>query len=137
HPHAGGSRPRRHVDVEPPPRLLRLGGRPRPQRRRRRAHDRCRRRRPGRLAHPAPGSWRRTVMSTLEDVLDLVPLAARKALATRESNVALLPATAPTAVRHGTLVHNDAGPPGDDTPPTRVIAILGPGATFRGIAEAV
>jgi hypothetical protein len=76
-------------------------------------------------------------MNTLEDVLDLVPLAARKALATRESNVALLPATAPTAVRHGPLVHTDAGPPGDDTPPTRVIAILGPGATFRGIAEAL
>jgi hypothetical protein len=76
-------------------------------------------------------------MSTLEDVLDLVPLAARKALATRESNVALLPATAPAAVRHGPLVHTDAGPPGDDTPPTRVIAILGPGATFRGIAEAL
>ena len=76
-------------------------------------------------------------MSPLEDFLNLVPLAAKKALTTRESNIALFPVAAPATVRHDTLVHKDAGLPGDDTPPTRVIAILGPGATFRGIAEAL
>jgi hypothetical protein len=71
-------------------------------------------------------------MSFFDQVLDLVPLAALKPLAPEEGNIALIPASAPTQ-RFGTLVHADAGPPGGG-PPQRVLAVLGPGATFTGIA---
>jgi hypothetical protein len=37
-------------------------------------------------------------------------------------------------VKQGPLQHSDAGPPGGEGPPQRVAAVLGPGATFAGIA---
>jgi hypothetical protein len=75
-------------------------------------------------------------VSALDQLLQLAPIAARKALTPRESNVALHPAAVPATIHHGTLKHkDDAGPPGGGGPPVRVVAVLGPGATFQGLAE--
>jgi hypothetical protein len=97
-------------------------------------------------------------MTALDDLLDLVPLATRKALAAAASNVLLVPAApgasgpglglgpslladardAPTAVPstvgNGVLHHDDAGPAGGDDLPVRVVAVLGPGSSFAGLA---
>jgi hypothetical protein len=73
-------------------------------------------------------------MSALDQLLQLVPFAAKKALATRASNVLLVPDTVPTTVKHGALVHKAAGPGRGSPLPVRVVAVLGPGATFQGLA---
>ena len=99
-------------------------------------------------------------MSFLDELLQLVPLATPRSATTAAANVALHPAAppatgvagatgpasaaAPTArnavptpsvVRHGVLTHKTGGPPLGGTPPARVHAVLGPGATFRGLAR--
>ena len=73
-------------------------------------------------------------MSALDQVVQLLPLAAKKALAAKASNVLLVPATVPATVKHGALVHKDAGPARGSPLPARVVAVLGPGATFQGLA---
>ena len=73
-------------------------------------------------------------MSALDQLVQLVPLAAKKALAGKASNVLLVPATVPATVKHGALVHKDAGPARGSPLPARVVAVLGPGATFQGLA---
>jgi hypothetical protein len=73
-------------------------------------------------------------MTALDQLLGLVPLAGKKAPATREANAALHPPTVPATVKTGTLKHKDAGLPGDPSLPPRVVAVLGPGATFDGLA---
>jgi hypothetical protein len=73
-------------------------------------------------------------VSALDQLVQLVPLAAKKALATKASNVTLVPATVPATVKHGALVHKDAGPARGSALPARVVAVLGPGATFQGLA---
>ena len=40
----------------------------------------------------------------------------------------------PATVKHGALVHKDAGPARGSPLPARVVAVLGPGATFQGLA---
>lgn len=74
-------------------------------------------------------------MSFLDQALDLLPLATAMLLTDEERNIATIPASPPATVRHGTLGHADAGPPGGDGAPRRVVAVLGPGATFAGIAD--
>jgi hypothetical protein len=73
-------------------------------------------------------------VSALDQLLQLVPLAAKQALATKASNALLVPATAPASVKHGALVHKNAGPGRGSALPARVVAVLGPGATFQGLA---
>ncbi len=74
-------------------------------------------------------------MTVLDALLNFVPLAVQKALTADDRNVLRHPATAPADVKHGILLHPDAGQPGDVTPPRRVVVVLGPGATFTGIAD--
>jgi hypothetical protein len=73
-------------------------------------------------------------MSFLDQLVNLVPIAAVKPLTAQERNIALIPPT-PPAMRSGALIHADAGPPGGGGLPQRVVAVLGPGATFAGIAD--
>jgi hypothetical protein len=77
-------------------------------------------------------------MSALPQLLNLLPGVVKPAPApTRAANVLLVP-TPPTAagsVKHGALAHPDAGPVGGDALPARVVAVLGPGATFLGLAD--
>jgi len=76
-------------------------------------------------------------VSALDQLLPLVPVAARKGLAPKASNVLLLPAALPTTAKQGPLVHKDAGPAQGSPLPDRVVAVLGPGATFQGLAAAL
>lgn len=73
-------------------------------------------------------------MSFLDQIVDLLPLAAVKPLISPERNIVLIPAS-PPATRFGAALHDSAGPPGGGSPPQRVLAVLGPGATFAGIAD--
>jgi hypothetical protein len=74
-------------------------------------------------------------MSFLDDVINLLPVAAVKPLTALQRNVMTIPAFPPASVRNDTLQHADAGPPGGEGPPQRVVAVLGPGTTFEGIAD--
>lgn len=74
-------------------------------------------------------------MSFLDQVTGLLPLANVNPLPPEARNVVLIPPGPPPDVRSGTLLHDDAGPPGGGGPPQRVIAVLGPGATFAGLAD--
>jgi hypothetical protein len=74
-------------------------------------------------------------MSFLDDVINLLPVAAVKPLTALQRNVMTIPAFPPASVRNDTLQHPDAGPPGGEGPPQRVVAVLGPGTTFEGIAD--
>ena len=73
-------------------------------------------------------------MGFLDDILDQLPLMAATPLTAEERNIALIPDGMPV-VKPGALKHPDAGPPGGEGPPQRVVAVLGPGATFTGIAD--
>lgn len=76
-------------------------------------------------------------MSFLDQALNLLPLAAVTPLTEQERNIVTIPAGPPATVRNGALTHADAGPPGGEGPPQRLVAVLGPGATFAGIADAL
>jgi hypothetical protein len=75
-------------------------------------------------------------MGFLDDILGQLPLMAATPLTAEERNIALIPDGMPV-VKHGALNHPDAGPPGGEGPPQRVVAVLGPGATFAGIADSL
>jgi hypothetical protein len=77
-------------------------------------------------------------MSVLSQLLPIFPqLAHQVPAAPKASNVRLVPQppTVTVSIRHGSLVHGHAGPPGGDDRPARVVAVLGPGATIDGLAS--
>jgi hypothetical protein len=76
-------------------------------------------------------------MSALTQLLPLFPQLARPVSPPPQaSNIRLIPKDpqAAAAIKHGALHHPDAGPPGGDALPVRVVALLGPGATIDGLA---
>jgi hypothetical protein len=74
-------------------------------------------------------------MSFLDDVINLLPFATVNPLTALQRNVMTIPAFPPASVRNDALQHPDAGPPGGEGAPQRVVAVLGPGTTFEGIAD--
>jgi hypothetical protein len=74
-------------------------------------------------------------MSFLDQLVELLPVAVAKPLTALQRNVMTIPEFPPASVRNGELKHPGAGPPGGDGPPQRVVAVLGQGTTFEGIAD--
>jgi hypothetical protein len=71
----------------------------------------------------------------LDTLLRLVAGASAPAITPEATNVLRFPAAAPPAVRTDVLVHTEGGLTTDATLRPRVSVLLGPGATFQGIAD--
>lgn len=73
--------------------------------------------------------------AVLDEILRLLGLATPPALTAEARNLLRFPAADPPAVRHGALVHREGGLVSDAALRPRVSVLLGPGATFQGVAD--
>src|SRR4051812_37388155 len=71
----------------------------------------------------------------LDVLLQLVAGATAPALKPEAKNILRFPATAPPTVRTDVLAHTEGGLTTDAALRPRVSVLLGPGATFQGIAD--
>jgi hypothetical protein len=75
------------------------------------------------------------VTGVLDAILSLLGLASPSPLTAEDNNFILYPASIPSTVQQGALTHTEGGLVTDNQLPARVSAILGPGATFQGVAS--
>jgi hypothetical protein len=88
------------------------------------------------LARPAPAQAAGTP-AVMDEILQFFGLATPAPVTVEGRNVLRFPDADPPAVRHGVLAHREGGLVTDASLRPRVCVLLGPGATFQGIADRV